>query len=180
MRLLERRSLEAEFQKKLLQRKVDEARLENQSQLIVYGAALGASVLSTALMHPVDTVKVRKQALSAEKLKATAAAEFVGGAAEETAFAVASAATVAASAAVDARASSRPPKAARRLPSTPSTTDRRRRRADPHPDPYPDPYPRPGPSTTLARRRSPRPRRRSPWSRARERRTRMQTRVTRE
>ena len=103
VRLLERRSLEAEFQKKLLQRKVDEARLENQSQLIVYGAALGASVLSTALMHPVDTVKVRKQALSAEKLKATAAAEFVGGAAEETAFAVASAATVAASAAVDAR-----------------------------------------------------------------------------
>ena len=103
VRLLERRSLEAEFQKKLLQRKVDEARLENQSQLIVYGAALGASVLSTALMHPVDTVKVRKQALGAEKLKATAAAEFVGGAAEETAFAVASAATVAASAAVDAR-----------------------------------------------------------------------------
>lgn len=82
---------------------MDEARLENQSQLIVYGAALGASVLSTALMHPVDTVKVRKQALGAEKLKATAAAEFVGGAAEETAFAVASAATVAASAAVDAR-----------------------------------------------------------------------------
>ena len=103
VRLLERRRLEAEFQKKLLQRKVDEARLENQSQLIVYGAALGASVLSTALMHPVDTVKVRKQALGAEKLKATAAAEFVGGAAEETAFAVASAATVAASAAVDAR-----------------------------------------------------------------------------
>ncbi len=103
VRLLERRSLEAEFQKKLLQRKVDEARLENQSQLIVYGAALGASVLSTALMHPVDTVKVRKQAQGAEKLKATAAAEFVGGAAEETAFAVASAATVAASAAVDAR-----------------------------------------------------------------------------
>ena len=96
VRLLERRSLEAEFQKKLLQRKVDEARLENQSQLIVYGAALGASVLSTALMHPVDTVKVRKQAQGAEKLKATAAAEFVGGAAEETAFAVASAATVAA------------------------------------------------------------------------------------
>ena len=75
VRLLERRSLEAEFQKKLLQRKVDEARLENQSQLIVYGAALRASVLSTALMHPVDTVKVRKQALSAEKLKATAAAD---------------------------------------------------------------------------------------------------------
>ena len=100
---LDEKALEAEFQKKLLQRKVDESRLENQSQLIVYGAALGASVLSTALMHPVDTVKVRKQALGAEKLKATAAAEFVGGAAEETAFAVASAATVAASAAVDAR-----------------------------------------------------------------------------
>ena len=103
LRLLERRRLEAEFQKKLLQRKVDEGRLENQSQLIVYGAALGASVLSTAMMHPVDTVKVRKQALGAEKLAATTAADFVGGAAEETAFAVASAATVAASAAVDAR-----------------------------------------------------------------------------
>ena len=103
VRLLERRSLEAEFQKKLLQRKVDEARLENQSQLIVYGAALGASVLSTVMMHPVDTVKVRKQALGAEKLAATTAAELVGDAAEETAFAVASAATVAASAAVDAR-----------------------------------------------------------------------------
>jgi hypothetical protein len=103
VRLLERRRLEAEFQKKLLQRKVDEARLENQSQLIVYGAALGASVLSTVMMHPVDTVKVRKQALGAEKLAATTAAELVGDAAEETAFAVASAATVAASAAVDAR-----------------------------------------------------------------------------
>ena len=103
VRLLERRRLEAEFQKKLLQRKVDESRLENQSQLIVYGAALGASVLSTVMMHPVDTVKVRKQALGAEKLAATTAAELVGDAAEETAFAVASAATVAASAAVDAR-----------------------------------------------------------------------------
>ena len=103
VRLLERRRLEAEFQKKLLQRKVDEARLENQSQLIVYGAALGASVLSTVMMHPVDTVKVRKQALGAEKLAATTAAELVGDAAEETAFAVASAATVASSAAVDAR-----------------------------------------------------------------------------
>lgn len=58
-RLLERRRLQAEFQKKLLQRKVDESRLSQQSQWVVYGAALGASCLSTAVMHPVDTVKVR-------------------------------------------------------------------------------------------------------------------------
>lgn len=58
-RLLESRRLQAEFQKKLLQRKVDESRLSEQSQWTVYGAALAASCLSTAVMHPVDTVKVR-------------------------------------------------------------------------------------------------------------------------
>lgn len=46
---------------RLLQRKVDESRLEEQGNAIVYGAALAASFLSTAAMHPVDTVKVRRQ-----------------------------------------------------------------------------------------------------------------------
>ena len=61
-RLLERRRTQAEFQEKLLRRKVVEGKLQAQSQWVVYGAALGASVLSTVVMHPVDTVKVRKQA----------------------------------------------------------------------------------------------------------------------
>jgi len=61
VRLLDRRRLEAEFQTRLLQRKVDESRLEEQGNAIVYGAALAASFLSTAAMHPVDTVKVRRQ-----------------------------------------------------------------------------------------------------------------------
>ena len=103
LRLLERRLVEVEFQKKLFQRKVDESRLASQPQVLVYGAALAASVLSTAVMHPVDTIKVRKQALGAEKLRATSAAEFWNDATESTAFYVASATTVAASAAVDAR-----------------------------------------------------------------------------
>ena len=46
---------------RLLQRKVDESRLGEQGNAIVYGAALAASFLSTAAMHPVDTVKVRRQ-----------------------------------------------------------------------------------------------------------------------
>ena len=103
LRLLERRRVEAEFQKKLLQRKVDESRLQSQPQWLVYGAALGASVLSTAVMHPVDTVKVRKQALGAEKLAATHAAAVWELEAESTAFAAVSATTVTAAAAVDAR-----------------------------------------------------------------------------
>ena len=103
LRLLERRRVEAEFQKKLLQRKVDESRLQSQPQWLVYGAALGASVLSTAVMHPVDTVKVRKQALGAEKLAATNAAAVWELEAESTAFAAVSATTVTAAAAVDAR-----------------------------------------------------------------------------
>ena len=61
-RLLERRRTQAEFQEKLLRRKVVEGKLQAQSQWVVYGSALGASVLSTVVMHPVDTVKVRKQA----------------------------------------------------------------------------------------------------------------------
>ena len=102
-RLLERRRLEAEFQKKLLQRKVDEARLGEQPQWVVYGAALAASCLSTAAMHPVDTVKVRKQALGADKLAATEAAARVTEAVEASAVAVASAAAVAGRLAVEAK-----------------------------------------------------------------------------
>lgn len=68
-RLLERRRTEAEFQEKLLRRKVIEGKLQAQSQWVVYGAALGASVLSTVVMHPVDTVKVRKQAAKATETK---------------------------------------------------------------------------------------------------------------
>jgi solute carrier family 25 S-adenosylmethionine transporter 26 len=68
-RLLERRRTEAEFQEKLLRRKVVEGKLQAQSQWVVYGAALGASVLSTVVMHPVDTVKVRKQAAKATETK---------------------------------------------------------------------------------------------------------------
>ena len=51
-RLLERRRTQAEFQEKLLRRKVVEGKLQAQSQWVVYGAALGASVLSTVVMHP--------------------------------------------------------------------------------------------------------------------------------
>ena len=102
-RLLERRVVEAEFQKKLLQRKVDEARLEKQPQWVVYGAALGASVLSTVVMHPVDTVKVRKQAMGARRLAAERAADLVNDAAEQSALTVAGAAAVAGALAVDAK-----------------------------------------------------------------------------
>ena len=77
--------------------------MQSQPQWLVYGAALGASVLSTAVMHPVDTVKVRKQALGAEKLAATNAAAVWELEAESTAFAAVSATTVTAAAAVDAR-----------------------------------------------------------------------------
>ena len=59
-RLLERRRTQAEFQEKLLRRKVVEGKLQAQSQWVVYGAALGASVLSTVVMHPVDTVQGEK------------------------------------------------------------------------------------------------------------------------
>jgi len=94
-RLLERRRLEAEFQKKLLQRKLNESRLNKQGQGMVYGSALAASCLSTAVMHPVDTVKVRKQALGAARASSAAAGAFVSEAAETSAVAVASVAAMA-------------------------------------------------------------------------------------
>lgn len=55
----------------------------------------------TAVMHPVDTVKVRKQALGAKKLEATQAGFLVSEVAETSAVAVASAAAVAGMLAVD-------------------------------------------------------------------------------
>jgi hypothetical protein len=82
---------------------VDESRLNEQSQWVVYGAALAASCLSTAMMHPVDTVKVRKQALGAQRAAAAAAGVLFTEAAETSAVAVASAAAVAGMLAVDAK-----------------------------------------------------------------------------
>jgi hypothetical protein len=81
---------------------VDEGRLSAQPTWLVYGAALGASCLSTAVMHPVDTVKVRKQALSS----AAAAGEVLAEAFETTTWAaesvVAGTAAVAGMVAADA------------------------------------------------------------------------------
>ena len=86
-RLLDRCRFQAEVKQKLLQRRVDEGRLSAQPTWLVYGAALGASCLSTAVMHPVDTVKVRKQALSS----AAAAGAVVAEAFETTTWAAESA-----------------------------------------------------------------------------------------
>ena len=52
---------EAESRAKTLRRRVEELGLEAQGADAVYGSALAASVLSTAAMHPVDTIKVRRQ-----------------------------------------------------------------------------------------------------------------------
>ena len=61
VRLLDRRLNEAESRAKTLRRRVEELGLEAQGADAVYGSALAASVLSTAAMHPVDTIKVRRQ-----------------------------------------------------------------------------------------------------------------------
>ena len=61
VRLLDRRLNEAESRAKTLRHRVEELGLEAQGADAVYGSALAASVLSTAAMHPVDTIKVRRQ-----------------------------------------------------------------------------------------------------------------------
>ena len=59
VRLLDRRLTSGS--RKTLRRRVEELGLEAQGADAVYGSALAASVLSTAAMHPVDTIKVRRQ-----------------------------------------------------------------------------------------------------------------------
>jgi len=66
VRLLDRRLNEAESRAKTLRHRVEELGLEAQGADAVYGSALAASVLSTAAMHPVDTIKVRRQTAAAK------------------------------------------------------------------------------------------------------------------
>ena len=66
-RLVDKRANEASLQRRLKERKVIFGQLGAQGPVIVYGAALVASVVSNAIMHPLDTVKVRKISLKQNK-----------------------------------------------------------------------------------------------------------------
>lgn len=68
-RLVDKRSNEASLQRRLKERKVIFGRLAAQGPVVVYGAALVASIVSNATMHPLDTIKVRKISLRQKKSK---------------------------------------------------------------------------------------------------------------
>ena len=66
-RLVKKRADEASLQRRLKERKVTFGRLAAQGPAITYGAALFASLLSNATMHPLDTIKVRKISLKQKR-----------------------------------------------------------------------------------------------------------------
>jgi len=66
-RLVKKRADEASLQRRLKERKVTFGRLAAQGPAVTYGAALFASLLSNAAMHPLDTIKVRKISLKQKK-----------------------------------------------------------------------------------------------------------------
>ena len=71
-RLVDKRATEAALQRRLKERKVLFLRLGAQSPVIVYGAALMASLVSNSAMHPLDTIKVRQISLRQSKAKSSA------------------------------------------------------------------------------------------------------------
>ena len=71
-RLVDKRATEAALQRRLKERKVLFLRLGAQSPVIVYGAALVASLVINSAMHPLDTIKVRQISLRQSKEKSTA------------------------------------------------------------------------------------------------------------
>jgi hypothetical protein len=86
-RIVDKRSTEASLQRRLKERKVIFGQLSEQGPLIVYGAAILASVVSNATMHPLDTIKVRKIALQQSQSASTAASVDDGSIDEESASA---------------------------------------------------------------------------------------------